>query len=71
LRGAAGTIQRLLPLIIVERLKAPPEQITAVLGSYGYKWYQLGLNFLAIHPSDATSNSIHVAPAPAVGTAAS
>ena len=62
LRGAANTIQRLLPLIIVERLKAPPEQIAAVLGSYGYKWYQLGLNFLAIHPSDATSNSIHVAP---------
>jgi FkbM family methyltransferase len=62
LRGAARTIERLLPIIIVERLKAPPEQITAVLGSYGYKWFQLGLNFLAIHPSDATSSHVHINP---------
>jgi hypothetical protein len=54
LEGARATVQRFLPIIIVEGLKAPQNEITAVLASYGYEWFTLGLSFLAVHPSDPT-----------------
>jgi FkbM family methyltransferase len=62
LQGAAQTIERFRPIIIVESLKVPETAITAILEAYGYKWYKLGLNLCALHPSDATSNHITVAP---------
>jgi len=65
LAGAKATLARLLPIIIVEGLKAPQAEITAVLASLGYEWFVLGLNFLAIHPSDPTRQSINVTPPPA------
>ncbi len=60
LEGAKATLQRFLPIIIVEGLKAPQNEITAVLASYGYEWFPLGLNFLAVHPSDPTRQHINV-----------
>jgi FkbM family methyltransferase len=60
LAGAKGTLQRFLPIIIVEGLKAPQDELTAVLASYGYEWFTLGLNFLAVHPSDPTRQAINV-----------
>ena len=69
MQGAKATIQRLLPIIIVEGLKAPQQEITALLASYGYEWFPFGLNFLAIHPSDPTKQSIKPAPPAAAGTA--
>ena len=60
LEGAKGTLQRFLPIIIVEGLKAPQNEITAVLASHGYEWFPFGLNFLAVHPSDPTRQSINV-----------
>jgi FkbM family methyltransferase len=58
LQGAKATLQRCLPIIIVEGLKASQSEITAVLASYGYQWCVLGLNYLAIHPSDPTLQAI-------------
>jgi FkbM family methyltransferase len=69
MQGAKATIQRLLPIIIVEGLKAPQQEITALLAAYGYEWFPFGLNFLAIHPSDPTKQSIKPAPPAAAGTA--
>ncbi len=65
LQGASATLGRLRPIIIVERLKAPEEQIAAVLSSYGYHRFPFGLNFLAVHPSDPTRQAIKLtSPAP-------
>jgi FkbM family methyltransferase len=62
LEGAKATLQRFLPIIVVERLKVPTDALTAVLASYGYEWFALGLNFLAVHPSDPARQHINVAP---------
>ncbi len=62
LQGAKATIERFRPIVIVEQLKAPKQEIAAVLASYGYEWFALGFNFLAVHPGDPTRRSINVAP---------
>jgi FkbM family methyltransferase len=62
LQGARATLERFRPIIIVEQLKASREAITAVLASYGYEWFALGLNFLAVHPADPTRKSINIVP---------
>jgi FkbM family methyltransferase len=61
LQGAKATLERHRPVVVVERLKAPSEQIAAVLSSYGYECLPFGLNFLAVHPSDPTRQSINIA----------
>ncbi len=58
LRGAQATLGRFRPIVIVEQLKASKEEIASVLASYGYEWFALGLNFLAVHPGDPTRRSI-------------
>jgi FkbM family methyltransferase len=61
LQGAKATLERFHPIVIVEQLKAPKEKLAAVLASYGYEWFTLGLNLLAVHPSDPTRRSINAA----------
>jgi FkbM family methyltransferase len=61
LQGAKATLERFRPIVIVEQLKSSSEEIAAVLKSYGYEWFALGLNYLAVHPSDPTRQSINVA----------
>ena len=61
LQGARATLGRFRPIVIVERIKASSEDIAAVLASYGYERFALGLNFLAVHPDDPTRRSINVA----------
>jgi len=58
LQGARDALGRFLPIIVVEGIKAPQAEITAVLASYGYEWFPLGLNFLAIHPNDPTRQAV-------------
>ncbi|MEJ0018857.1 MAG: FkbM family methyltransferase [Acetobacteraceae bacterium] len=66
LAGAEQTLRRCRPIIIVERLKAPSEALTAVLAGHGYQWFVFGLNFLAVHPDDPTRQAITtVQPPPA------
>src|SRR5271166_1913873 len=67
LQGAKATLERFRPIVIVEQLKASKDEITAVLASYGYEWFALGLNFLAVHPSDPTRQAINVAQPGAAG----
>jgi hypothetical protein len=43
------------------------DELTAVHASYGYEWFTLGLNFLAVHPSDPTRQAINVTQ-PGAGT---
>ncbi len=58
LTGAQQTIARLLPIIIVERLKTSEAELDAMLAAHGYRRYRLGLNILAIHPSDPTATHV-------------
>lgn len=58
LAGAARTIGRCLPVIIVERLKTPAADLDSVLASHGYQRYAFGLNIVAVHPSDGVSAHI-------------
>jgi FkbM family methyltransferase len=69
LQGASATLERLRPIIIVERLKAPEQQITEVLSAYGYDRFPLGLNFLAVHPTDPSRQAIKITPPAAASTA--
>jgi FkbM family methyltransferase len=54
LEGAKRTIRRSLPVIIVEHLKTGSDDIAQFLKHYGYHMGELGLNILAIHPTDKT-----------------
>ena len=58
LAGAARTIGRCLPVIIVERLKTPAADLDSVLASHGYNRYAVGLNIVAVHPSDGVATHI-------------
>jgi FkbM family methyltransferase len=55
LEGAKRTIRRLLPVIIIEHLKTGPDDIVKFLRHHGYHMGELGLNILAIHPTDKTT----------------
>lgn len=65
LAGAARTIGRCLPVIVVEQLKAPAADLDAVLASHGYRRYAVGMNLIAVHPSDGVA--AHITAQPATG----
>jgi FkbM family methyltransferase len=52
LAGATNTIERLRPIIIVEQVKTAKDVLKARLASWGYDWYPLGQNLLAVHTCD-------------------
>ncbi len=54
LEGAKRTIRRTLPVIIIEHFKTGPDDIVKFLKHHGYHMGELGLNILAIHPTDKT-----------------
>ncbi|HET8996932.1 MAG TPA: FkbM family methyltransferase [Acetobacteraceae bacterium] len=58
LSGAQQTIRRHLPIIIIERLKSDEAQLHAVLEDYGYRRFGIGMNLLAIHPSDRSCEHV-------------
>jgi FkbM family methyltransferase len=55
LEGAKRTIRQSLPVVIVEHMKAGPEDIVRFLSHYGYNIAELGVNILAIHSTDRTA----------------
>jgi len=55
LDGARRTIRQSLPVIIVEHLKSDAGQLVETLRHYGYSIAELGLNLLAVHPTDRTT----------------
>jgi len=58
LSGARQTIARHHPVLIVERLKAPVAELDALLESYGYRRFPMGLDIVAVHESDGTLSHI-------------
>jgi FkbM family methyltransferase len=55
LEGAKRTIRRSLPVVIIEHIKTGPGEIVKFLRHHGYHMGELGLNILAIHPTDKTA----------------
>jgi FkbM family methyltransferase len=56
LEGAKRTIRQFLPVIIIEHLKTGREKIADALRHYGYRLGEIGVNILAVHPTDKTSD---------------
>jgi FkbM family methyltransferase len=54
LEGAKRTIGESLPVVIVEHIKTGTDGIVKFLQHLGYQMGELGLNILAIHPTDKT-----------------
>jgi FkbM family methyltransferase len=60
LAGAAQTIARCRPIVIVEHLKTDRTALTADLESHGYRVLRQDLNMIAIHPTDPSLEQIVV-----------
>ena len=61
LQGALETIIRCHPILVIEHLKVDNAILEDFLRTHGYTIYRVGMNFLAIHPSDPTHANVVVA----------
>lgn len=52
LEGAKQTIQAFMPYLLIEKIKSDESQIQAYLQAFGYKFFPLGINILAVPDSD-------------------
>jgi FkbM family methyltransferase len=55
LEGAAASLTRSRPVLIVESIKSDKARLREILARLGYRHFEMGLNLLAIHESDQTS----------------
>jgi FkbM family methyltransferase len=60
LQGAADSISRCKPQMMIEKIKSNENHITEFLKAQGYVIFGLGINILAIHESDPTSKQVKV-----------
>lgn len=54
LEGAAETLERCRPQLVIEVIKSDREAIARILAVHGYRTYPMGLNLLALHADDPT-----------------
>jgi FkbM family methyltransferase len=54
LAGGTGLIARHRPILLVEWIKSPKEQLRGMLEGLGYRVFEGAMNFLAVHPSDGS-----------------
>ncbi len=60
LAGAADTIRRFRPQMMIETIKTDREKLLLLLQQMGYVIYPMGINVLAIHESDPTSKELTI-----------
>jgi FkbM family methyltransferase len=70
LAGAAKTIERDHPILLVETIKIGRDTLRAFLEGHGYKVADAGINLLAIHKSDPVADELQVPEQTAKSTAA-
>jgi FkbM family methyltransferase len=58
IEGAAATLARFHPILIVESIKSDQAKLNQVLGGHGYRLFGMGLNILAIHETDKSLGHI-------------
>jgi FkbM family methyltransferase len=57
--GAKSTIKRCKPMLFIEWVKTPVDELAEVLRPLGYnKLYKFGMNLLGVHPEDPCSGLI-------------
>jgi len=52
IEGAAASVTRFHPILIVESIKSDEAKLRQVLTGHGYRLFDVGLNILAIHEAD-------------------
>lgn len=52
LLGAASTIERCHPQMLIEKIKSDEDEISEFLTDMGYRLFPMGINILAVHLSD-------------------
>jgi hypothetical protein len=52
LAGAANSVAKHRPILLVESVKVDKEQLRAWLGRYDYTTFEVGMNLLALHSTD-------------------
>ena len=60
LNGAAETIKRCKPIMLIEIIKTDKAKVESFLSENGYQVFPMGINLLAIHQSDLGVNHISV-----------
>lgn len=58
LEGAQKTIQKFLPILVIEKIKSDENLLKNFLNSMGYRIYFMGINIVAIHESDPANKLI-------------
>ena len=58
--GGAQSIQKFKPQLMIEKIKSNENDIREFIEKLGYKIFPLGINILAIHESDPTSQQIKI-----------
>jgi len=65
LAGAKSLIESFSPIIIVEWIKSPKNELENMLNQSNYTHFEVGINLLAIHNSDPTLGHVRPTPPPA------
>lgn len=66
LEGAAASIKKARPILIIESVKSDKAKLRSWLQNLNYQVYTMGMNYLAIHESDPSRAHVKVAePKPA------
>lgn len=60
LRGAARTIDRHKPQMLIEKIKSNENQLSVFLKERGYTLFPIDINILAVHESDPAVKLIHI-----------
>jgi FkbM family methyltransferase len=61
LLGAKVSIEKSKPILMIEKIKSNEADIRNFLGQFGYQFFSIGINLLAVHPDDPISKQIKVA----------
>lgn len=59
LAGAANTISKLKPMMLIEHIKSDREALEKFCSANGYNMWYVGMNILAIHTTDRTSVTVN------------
>ncbi|MDE5602828.1 MAG: FkbM family methyltransferase [Helicobacter sp.] len=52
LKGGAKSIEKFLPILLIEIIKSNQNEIQEFLQNLGYEFFSMGINVLAIHKQD-------------------
>lgn len=61
LLGAKVSIEKFKPILMIEKIKSNETDIRNFLDQFGYQFFSIGINLLAVHSDDPISKQIKVA----------